>query len=102
MFWKELFHSDGRKILLACLLSPQGCIHFFTYNFFTKPDNVFTSKIEWLVFPESNALNNQDSVNGSCLVGESCGSTFCIHSIENEERIVLVPFATLHMVVCLL
>lgn len=90
------------EILLACLLNPQGCIHFSFTIFFTKPDNIFTSKTEWLVFPESTALNNQYFVNTSCSVEESCGSTFCIHTIENkEERIVLVQSATLHMVVCL-
>lgn len=101
MFWKKLFHSDGRNSAGLPVESPR-MYSLFIYYFFTKPDNIFTSNTEWLVFPESTALNNQYFVNTSCSVEESCGSTFCIHTIENkEERIVLVQSATLHMVVCL-
>lgn len=75
---------EGKFCWFACWI-PKDVFTFHSL-FFTKPDNIFTSKIEWLVFPESNALNNQHFVNTSCLVEESYGSTFCIHTIENKKE----------------
>lgn len=71
----------------------------FTSYIFAKPDDI-TSKVEWLVFHESNTLNSRYFVNTFCSVGESCGSPFFFCSVENRG-VVLIPIAALRPGACL-
>jgi len=61
----------------------QRVYSLFTFYIFAKPDSI-TSKIEWLVFPESNTLTNQYFVDTFHSVGESCGRPFFC-SIKNKS-----------------